>query len=80
MPSAEYAFSVFVNCPFDSAYRPIFEAIVFTVHDCGYIARCALELDDSSEVRIEKIARIIAGCKFGIHDISRRFPSIQHAA
>lgn len=69
--AADYAYSVFVNCPFDTEYRPLFEAIVFAIHDCGYIARCALEVDDSSEVRIEKIARIIAGCKVGVHDISR---------
>jgi hypothetical protein len=68
---AEYADSVFVNCPFDSDYRPLFEAIVFTIHDCGYAARCALEVDDSSEVRIDKVARMISGCRLGIHDISR---------
>lgn len=71
MAASEYASSVFVNCPFDATYRSLFEAIVFAVHDCGYIARCALEIDDSAEVRIEKISRIIAACKFGIHDISR---------
>lgn len=61
---------VFVNCPFDEAYKDIFYAIIFTVFDCGYNARCALEVEDSSEVRIEKIAKIIRECKYGIHDIS----------
>ncbi len=61
---------VFVNCPFDEAYNDIFYAIIFTVFDCGYNARCALEVEDSSEVRIEKIAKIIRECKYGIHDIS----------
>ena len=41
------------------------------VHDCGYVARCALEVDDSGLVRIQKIEQIIAACRFGIHDISR---------
>jgi len=50
-----YDYNVFINCPFDDAYRPIFEALVFAVHDCGYIARCSLEVDDASEVRIDKI-------------------------
>jgi len=63
-----------VNCPFDDAYRLIFESIVFVVHDCGYIARCALEVDDASQVRIDKIASIISACRFGIHDISRTEP------
>jgi hypothetical protein len=74
MSAARYDESVFVNCPFDDAYRHVFESIVFAIHDCGYIARCALEVDDASEARIEKISRIIASCKFGIHDISRTEP------
>jgi hypothetical protein len=71
MATTKYESGVFINCPLDETYRDLFEAIVFAVHDCGYIARCALEVDDASEVRIEKIAKIIAACKFGIHDISR---------
>jgi hypothetical protein len=71
LASSSYAEQVFINCPFDGEYRPMFEALVFAVHDCGFIARCALEIDDGSEVRIEKIQRIIADCGLGIHDISR---------
>lgn len=74
MPPADYDRSVFVNCPLDEEYRHLLEAVVFAVHDCGFIARCALEVDDGSEIRIEKIARIIAGCRLGIHDISRTEP------
>ena len=70
-PKPKYADSVFVNCPFDAEYQPIFHAIVFAIHDCGYVARCALEADDSGAVRIDKILAIIDQCKLGIHDISR---------
>lgn len=66
-----YATDVFINCPFDEAYRATFEAVVFAVLDCGFRPRCALELDDSAEVRIDKILRIIEECRFGIHDLSR---------
>jgi hypothetical protein len=38
---------------------------------CGFRPRCALELDDSAEVRIDKILRKIAECRFGVHDLSR---------
>jgi hypothetical protein len=62
---------VFLNCPFDAAYRQLFHALVFTVQDCGFTARCALEVEDSGEERIRKIKRIIGECRFGIHDISR---------
>jgi len=65
-----YSRNVFINCPFDEAYMPIFHSIIFTVFDCGYLARCALEIPDSSEIRIEKIAKVITECKYGIHDIS----------
>ncbi|HEU0301308.1 MAG TPA: hypothetical protein VFR37_17720 [Longimicrobium sp.] len=62
---------VFINCPFDAAYRPVFETVVFAVHACGSIARAALETDDGSQTRIDKIFSIIAECRLGIHDISR---------
>jgi hypothetical protein len=71
MPAPDYDRSVFVNCPLDEDYRHLFEAIVFAVQDCGYVARCALEVDDASEVRIDKITKIIGDCRLGIHDISR---------
>src|SRR3954468_13862831 len=71
MPSADYERSIFVNCPLDEEYRSLFDAVVFAIYDCGYIARCALEVADASEVRIDKITRIIQGCRFGLHDISR---------
>lgn len=63
--------SVFVNCPFDAGYKGLFDTIVFTIFDCGFTPRCAKEVADSGEVRIDKIQRIIEECKFGIHDISR---------
>lgn len=74
MPDSSYAYSVFINCPFDELYRSLFEAIVFAVHDCGFVARCALEVDDASQVRIDKIFEIISECRLGIHDISRTEP------
>ena len=45
--------------------------MVFAVYDCGFIARCALEEEDASQVRIDKIYDIIEDCRYGIHDISR---------
>lgn len=71
MPDPLYEHGVFVNCPFDDEYRPLFEAVVFALHDCGYVAHSALEVTDASQVRIDKISTLIAGCKFGLHDISR---------
>jgi hypothetical protein len=61
---------VFINCPFDPGYRPVFDAIVFCVRFLGFVARCALEEDDASEIRLSKIERIIEECRFGINDLS----------
>ncbi|HET8774877.1 MAG TPA: hypothetical protein VFP80_13840 [Thermoanaerobaculia bacterium] len=62
---------VFINCPFDQQYRPLLHALLFAVHDCGFLARAALEVEDSGEVRVQKILRIIGESSYGIHDISR---------
>jgi len=61
---------VFINCPFDKAYKPIFDAIVFAIRDLGFVARSALDIDDGAEVRLAKIERIVEECRYGIHDIS----------
>lgn len=66
----DYDLNVFINCPFDPQYLPLFHTLVYVVTDCGFIAQCAQE-DDGSEVRVQKILRIIRECRVGIHDISR---------
>ena len=68
---ASTALDVFINCPFDAQFKPIFNAIVFTVVRSGYRARCAMETDDAGENRMGKIIKIIGECPYGIHDISR---------
>ena len=67
-PAGKY---VFINCPFDNAYLPLFRASVFTVVRCGFVPRCALEIVDGAATRISKIERLIEECPLGIHDISR---------
>jgi hypothetical protein len=63
--------SVFINCPFDDDYKPIFDAIIFVVSYCGFELVSAQQYEDSSESRIDKIIKLIRNCQFGIHDISR---------
>lgn len=71
MAASDYSSSVFINCPFDRAFEPTRNAIVFAIYDCGFIPRCALEENNAGNIRFDKIQRIIAECKFGVHDISR---------
>lgn len=63
--------NVFINCPFDLEYAAIFEAIVFAIHDCGFVPKCARERLDSSEVRLHKIVDLIRASQYSIHDLSR---------
>ncbi|HVR37984.1 MAG TPA: hypothetical protein VMU84_02745 [Thermoanaerobaculia bacterium] len=71
MRSPDYERNVFINCPFDDDYTPIFEAIVFAIHDAGFLPKCARERIDSSEIRLQKIVALIGDSRFSIHDLSR---------
>lgn len=68
---SEYARNVFINCPFDDEYTPIFEAIVFTIQACGFRPISARSRLNSSDVRLQKIVDLIALCRYSIHDLSR---------
>lgn len=70
MKTKDYDRNVFINCAFDGPFLNIFRAIVYTIHDCGFIARCALETGNGEGVRIDKIVKIIQDCRYGIHDLS----------
>lgn len=71
MTDTNYSRNVFINCPFDGEYKQLFYAMIFTIFNCGYFPRCAMEIEDAGETRITKIFNIVSECKFGIHDISR---------
>jgi hypothetical protein len=79
MTGDEYARNVFINCPFDAEYAPLFEAIVFAVNDAGFRPKCARERLDSSQVRIQKISALIAASRYSIHDLSRTALDSVHA-
>lgn len=68
---ANFERNVFINCPFDEPYEPLFNAIVFAVHENGFRPRCALEASNAGQFRLNKIMDIISECKYSIHDLSR---------
>lgn len=70
--------NVFINCPYDKDYKPLLDAIAFAIHDCGFVARAALEEVDSGRTRLDKILSIIGQCDYGIHDISRTEAAAPH--
>jgi hypothetical protein len=63
--------SVFINCPFDAAYAPIFDAIVFATVYCGFMLRSALESGTVAEPRLARITRAMFSSRYSIHDLSR---------
>jgi hypothetical protein len=65
------AMGVFINCPFDKDFSPLFEAIIFAVRACDFKPRSALETGTVSEPRIDRIIRAIFTSKYSIHDLSR---------
>ena len=67
----ERSTDVFINCPFDDAYAPLFRAMVFAIFACGYRSRCALEDNDSGALRFDKLRLMIRQCDLGVHDLSR---------
>jgi len=71
MTKTDYEDNVFINCPFDSQYKPVFDALIFAIHDAGFVARSALEVSDATQNRYDKILKVISECRYGVHDISR---------
>jgi hypothetical protein len=69
--NAADATDVFINCPFDDSYDPILRGIVFAIYACSYRPRCALEENDSGDLRFDRLCAIIAACDFAVHDLSR---------
>ena len=67
----DYDKSVFINCPFDSSYEPLFRGLIFAVRHMSLVPKSALASSDLGQPRIDKILDLIENCKYSIHDISR---------
>ncbi len=71
MADAEFDRNVFVNCPFDAAYEPILQAMLFCIVSFGLNPRIATERSDAGETRLAKIEELIESSRYSIHDLSR---------
>jgi hypothetical protein len=71
MGTAKRRKNIFVNCPFDPEFQPIFRAVLFTTVALGFTPRSALEVEDSSVLRLRKIFELVRKCRFALHDLSR---------
>jgi hypothetical protein len=66
-----YDKSVFINCPFDSSYRELMLAIVFSVSAHRFVPRSARATEGDAEPRFSRVLNAIATSKYSIHDLSR---------
>ena len=69
IPPRDYR--VFINCPFDDAYRDLRHAISLAVIASGFWPITGLDIRDHSKPRIEGIFELIEQSKFSIHDCTR---------
>jgi hypothetical protein len=69
--TSNFSKSVFINCPFDNEFKPLFNALLFAILDCGFDPKFALQDVGAKESRLDKIQRMIKESRFSIHDLSR---------
>lgn len=63
--------NIFINCPFDPAYKALLRPLLFTILSVDLVPKIASERSDSGEQRIDKICELIESSQYGIHDLSR---------
>jgi hypothetical protein len=70
-PDPDFEKNVFINCPFDSAYKSLLRPLLFTILYFDFNPKIASERSNSAEQRIDKICEFIESSKYSIHDLSR---------
>src|SRR4051794_23511483 len=66
--------NVFVNCPFDEDYVSLLRPLVFTILYLKFSPLIS-QMKSSSTIRINQIKNHIRNSKYGIHDLSRSYPT-----
>ena len=69
MSKANRSKRVFINCPYDVTHKPVFDQVLFTIHDCGFQAVFAAQ-DVGGSVRITRIVELLLSCQYSIHVLS----------
>lgn len=63
--------ALFINCPFDSTYKPMLNALLFAARFYGLKVNIASFDTDSKSNRLERIIELMKDSKYSIHDLSR---------
>src|SRR5437867_2075545 len=62
---------VFLNVPYDAGYEQNFLALISALISIGRIPRCAAEDPVLGRNRLDRIFKLLKGCKVSIHDLCR---------
>lgn len=68
-----YNNNIFINCPFDNDYYPLLKPLLFTVIYLNLRPNIS-QTQDSDNIRINEIKKLIKNCRYSIHDLSRIEP------
>ena len=63
--------ALFINCPFDSTYKPMLNALLFAARFYGLKVNIASFDTDSKSNRLERIIELMKDSKYSIHDLSK---------
>ena len=62
--------AVFINCPFDSKYKPMLRVLIFVARFYGLEIKISLLEVDSKSQRLSRIIGLMKDAKYSIHDLS----------
>lgn len=62
--------TLFLNVPYDSAFRELYLAYIAGIGSFGLVPRATLEIP-GGERRLDRILSLIRSCPFSLHDLSR---------
>ena len=62
--------AVFINCPFDSKYKPMLRVLIFVARFYGLEVKISLLEVDSKSQRLGRIIGLMKDAKYSIHDLS----------
>jgi len=62
--------TVFINIPYDPAFRRLYLAYICGLVHLGFVPHATLEVP-SGRNRLSKILELIRGCTYSVHDLSR---------
>jgi hypothetical protein len=63
--------NIFINCPLDAKYTPLFRSMIFTLMYLGLEPRISIEDTECSQNRLDKIFDLMKQSDISIHDLSR---------